>query len=119
VRQHTERARNVAENDRWLWCEVMRTLRVARIMQTGRFTYERCHMQNLTSTIGESGDLFGAAPSSRSGPAVRRRLPLELKVAGALCRQLRRQPAARDKQRIAHLICLNLVSVLRKGARGA
>jgi hypothetical protein len=40
---------------------------------------------------------------------------LELKVAGALCRQMRRKSARREKQRIAHLICLNLVSLLKAG----
>ena len=70
-------------------------------------------MQNMTSIAGESGDLFGTVTNPRGDAAVRRRLPLELKVAGALCRQLRRHQATRDKQRIAHLICLNLLSMLR------
>ena len=44
----------------------------------------------------------------------RRAQPPELAVAHALCRQLRRQRARREKQRIAHLICLNLLSLLQR-----
>jgi hypothetical protein len=69
------------------------------------------------STIPTSFDLFGSISCSRGNPSFHRRQPLELKVAGALCRQLRRKPARREKQRIAHLICLNLVSMLKRGAK--
>ena len=72
-------------------------------------------MNDLISTTEESGDLFGKMPDARSAPVIRRRLPLELKMATALCRQIRRKQAPRDKQRIAHLICLNLLSMLRQG----
>ena len=65
-------------------------------------------------TIPTSLDLFGSAPCSLGKPLVQRRQPLELKVAGALCRQIHHKPARRDKQRIAHLICLNLVSMLQQ-----
>jgi hypothetical protein len=73
--------------------------------------------QTAHSTIPESLDLFGAPPCARRQPLRYRRQPLELKVAGALCRQIHRQPARRDKQRIAHLICLNLVSMLKHRAK--
>jgi len=69
-------------------------------------------MQSLTGATEESGDLFGSVPPRRR-PPVQRRIPLELKVASALCRQIRRQQAPQDKQRIAHLICLNLLSMLK------
>jgi hypothetical protein len=73
-------------------------------------------MNNLVNTTAESGDLFGAMPVPRSRPLVKRRLPPEMTMASALCRQLRRKRAPRDKQRIAHLICLNLLSMLRQSA---
>ena len=62
-----------------------------------------------------SFDLFDNPPGARAAHGSHRRQPLELKVAGALCRQMRRQSARREKQRIAHLICLNLVSLLKAG----
>jgi hypothetical protein len=36
-----------------------------------------------------------------------------------LCRQLRQKQARREKMRIAHLICLNLLSMLRHDAQRA
>ena len=71
-------------------------------------------MENFISTHGESGDLFGKLPVPRSVPTAKTRLAPELTVARVLCRQLRRKQTPRDKQRIAHLICLNLMSMLRK-----
>ena len=65
-----------------------------------------------------SFDLFSSSPVPRANPAPHRRQPLELKVADALCRQLRRKAARREKQRIAHLICLNLVSLLKTSGAG-
>ena len=77
-------------------------------------------MHQMTSTTEELGDLFGATAVARAiprgGPPVKRRPPLEMKVAGALCRQLRRKQAPREKRRLAHLICLNLLSMLKHGA---
>ena len=69
-------------------------------------------MANLNSV---SGDLFGEKLVSRRGPAARRRTAPELAVARALCRQILRKQAAQEKKRIAHLICLNLVSMLKNG----
>lgn len=71
-------------------------------------------MVNVTSTLGESGDLFGKRPSARSAQMARRRLPPELTTARVLCRQLRRNQAPHEKKRIAHLICLNLLSMLKR-----
>lgn len=73
-------------------------------------------MENFISTTEESGELFGKIPIPRGGPVVKGRLPPELTAARALCRQLRRKRVPRDKQRIAHLICLNLLSMLRHGS---
>jgi hypothetical protein len=69
-------------------------------------------MENFISTTEKSGDLFGNMPYRRHGPVVKP-APPELITARVLCRQLRRKQAPRDKQRIAHLICLNLLSMLR------
>ena len=74
-------------------------------------------MNALPETLVPSpGDLFGNASGQRARTAAHRRQPLELKVAGALCRQLRRRSARHEKQRIAHLICLNLVALLKSRA---
>ena len=70
-------------------------------------------MSDLNGATGLSGDLFGAMPKARVSPGIKRSQPPELAVARALCRQLRRKRAAREKQRIAHLICLNLLSLLK------
>lgn len=70
-------------------------------------------MENFAGTAETSGDLFGKFPFRRHGPVVKAKLPPELITARVLCRQLRRNQAPRDKQRIAHLICLNLLSMLR------
>jgi hypothetical protein len=71
-------------------------------------------MLNFTCASGESGDLFGAtfipvrhAPT-RSWPAP------ALTTARVLCRRLRHNQALPEKQRIAHLICLNLLAMLRQ-----
>jgi hypothetical protein len=61
----------------------------------------------------ESGDLFGEKPVARRGLVIKRRLAPELTAARVLCRELRRKQSRPDKQRIAHLICLNLLSMLR------
>jgi hypothetical protein len=62
---------------------------------------------------GESQDLF----SSRPAPAVRGkkiRTAPELAAARVLCNQLKRKRASTEKKRIIHLICLNLVTVLKR-----
>lgn len=62
---------------------------------------------------GESGDLFGATPIPGRGPLIKPRPAPALTTARVLCRQLRHKQARPDKERIAHLICLNLLSMLR------
>lgn len=74
-------------------------------------------MVDFTGAPEESGDLFGDKPIPRRGPAFKRRTAPELQVARALCRQILRKQASPDKKRIAHLICLNLVSMLKHGSQ--
>ena len=65
-------------------------------------------------SAGESDSLFtGNAVFSRSA-AARRRLAPELTAARVLCNQLRRKRASAEKKRIVHLICLNLLAVLKR-----
>lgn len=71
-------------------------------------------MANFTSSHEESGDLFGGKPVLRRNLVIRHRPAPELTAARVLCRQLRREQSRPDKQRIAHLICLNLLSMLRQ-----
>jgi hypothetical protein len=65
-----------------------------------------------------AADLFGERPVRlrRSSIGVAKEPP-ELAAAKALCAQLRRKRTRRDKQQVAHMICLNLISMLRHGAR--
>ncbi len=71
-------------------------------------------MVNFTGSSEVSGDLFGGKPVPRLDLVIKRRLAPELTAARVLCRQLRRKQSRPDKQRIAHLICLNLLSMLRQ-----
>jgi hypothetical protein len=67
---------------------------------------------------GPSQDLF----SSRPAPAVRsrkRRPAPELAAARVLCNQLKRKRVSADKKRIIHLICLNLVAILKRRSQQA
>lgn len=66
-------------------------------------------------TADTSRDLFGDALSTRlRQPVVPRHVPPELASARALCAELRRRKALPEKQRIVHLICLNLISMLAR-----
>ena len=76
-------------------------------------------MVNLMRATGESGDLFGETPNPGRNPLIKRRSTPELTTARVLCRQLRHKQAQRDKKRIAHLICLNLLSMLKRDSRRA
>ena len=66
------------------------------------------------ASAGESGSLFTGKPVFRGNPAMRRRLAPELALARVLCNQLRRQRAGAQKKHIVHLICLNLLAVLKR-----
>ena len=70
-------------------------------------------MANFVFAAGESGDLFGDTPIPGRDPLIEPRAAPELTSARVLCRQLRHKQARPEKKRIAHLICLNLLSMLR------
>lgn len=74
-------------------------------------------MVNCIDVTGVSGDLFGDRPIPRRDAATRRSFAPEIKTARVLCRQLRHKQPRPEKQRIAHLICLSLLSMLRHGSR--
>jgi hypothetical protein len=70
-------------------------------------------MANFICAAGKSGDLFGETPNRGREPVIKRKSAPELSTARALCRRLRQKQARPDKKRIAHLICLNLQSMLK------
>ena len=70
-------------------------------------------MANCIGVTGESGDLFGELPIPRRDEVIKRSFKPALTTARVLCRQLRHKQARPEKQRIAHLICLNLLSMLK------
>jgi hypothetical protein len=76
-------------------------------------------MANCIGAAGESGDLFGETPIPRRDTATKRSFAPALTTARVLCRQLRRRQPRPDKQRIAHLICLNLLSMLTRDSQRA
>ena len=66
----------------------------------------------------KSSDLFGESPIRLPrNPISLPKEPPELKAAKALAAQLRHKRSRRDKQQVAHMICLNLISMLKQGAR--
>jgi hypothetical protein len=67
----------------------------------------------------ESSDLFAGTAVVWRSPAAKRRLAPELAAARVLCRQLPRKRALPEKKRIVHLICLNLLTVLRRPSQQA
>jgi len=76
-------------------------------------------MVNFICASGESGDLFDETPILGRDRVIKRRLGPALTTARVLCRQLRRKQARPEKKRIAHLICLNLLSMLRRDSQRA
>jgi len=74
-------------------------------------------MPNCIGVTGESGDLFGEAPIPRRDAQTKRSFAPALTTARVLCRQLRRRQPRPDKQRIAHLICMNLLSMLKQNSQ--
>ncbi len=66
-----------------------------------------------------SQDLFEDPPvTHRQSSALLDRTPTELRSARALSRTLHRQKTRREKKHIVHLICLNLITMLRHGPGG-
>ena len=74
---------------------------------------------NFISATGESGDLFGETTIPERAPVSKRRLAPALTTARVLCRQLRHKQTRPDKKRIAHLIYLNLLSMLAHDSQRA
>jgi hypothetical protein len=74
---------------------------------------------NCIGVSGESGDLFGETPIPRRDAVTKRNFAPAIKTARVLCRELRHKQARPEKQRIAHLICLNLLSMLRRSSQRA
>lgn len=72
-----------------------------------------------TTTTEAAEDLFSGTVVKHAKCAPRRRpVPSELANARVLCRQLTRKRSRPDKQRVAHCICLNLLSMLKRGRVG-
>jgi hypothetical protein len=67
----------------------------------------------VNSAGAESGNLFAEKPVFRRSPMIRRKLVPELEAAHALCHRLRNERTRPDKQRLVHLICLNLQAILK------
>ena len=74
-------------------------------------------MANLIGATGKSGDLFGDPPIPERDRLIEPRSAPALTTARVLCRRLRHKQARADKMWIAHLICLNLLSMLRRDAQ--
>jgi len=70
-------------------------------------------MANCIGATGKSGDLFGDVPIPSRDAVSECSFAPAIKTARVLCRELRHKKARPDKQRIAHLICLNLLSMLK------
>lgn len=66
---------------------------------------------------GASGSLFATQPVRERKPRSRR--APELTAARVLCRQLARKRVSAEKKRIVHLICLNLLAVLKRRSQEA
>jgi hypothetical protein len=66
----------------------------------------------------ESGNLFARKLVLRRDPMIRRRpAPEALEAARALCHQLPRKRTSAEKRRVVHLICLNLLAILKHRSR--
>ncbi len=70
-------------------------------------------MTIFTGASGDLGDLFGDAIIPGRDRSIEPRYAPELSRARVLCRQLRQHRARAEKMRIAHLIYLNLRSMLK------
>ena len=67
---------------------------------------------------GASGSLFATQPVRERKGRKLRRSP-ELTAARVLCRQLARKRVSAEKKRIVHLICLNLLAILKRRSQEA
>ena len=70
----------------------------------------------IEMTTPMAADLFsGVTARLENRAASRGPVPPELVNARKLCRQLSRRRDRPNKRRVAHLICLNLLSMLKRG----
>lgn len=67
---------------------------------------------------GQPRDLFSARPEAAARPRRSKPAP-ELAAARVLSRQLPRKRVSAEKKRIIHLICLNLVALLKRRSQEA
>jgi len=79
-------------------------------------------MDDRKRTHNPTADLFGDRPVRLRGdlspnPIALPAEPAELRAARALSAQMRLKRSRRDKRQVAHLICLNLITMLKHGAR--
>jgi hypothetical protein len=65
-----------------------------------------------------AGDLFPARPAQALRSRKHRSAP-EIAAARVLCHQLKRKRISAEKKRIIHLICLNLVAILKRRSQQA
>jgi hypothetical protein len=77
-------------------------------------TFDREHREaNRDHASGQSRDLFTVRPAPAAKTRKMRAAP-ELAAARVLCNQLKRKRISAEKKRIIHLICLNLVTILKR-----
>lgn len=80
-------------------------------------------MDKRARTSPRIGDLFGEPPVEpprrvpSPDPIVLPVEPPELRAARVLSAEMRNKRTRRDKKQVAHLICLNLITMLKHGAR--
>lgn len=79
-------------------------------MKAGKQTLRRAAPR--PPTAGETGSLFDAV--RRASLPSRSKSAPELIAARMLCHQLKRKRVSAEKKRLVHLICLNLLSILRR-----
>jgi hypothetical protein len=81
---------------------------------------ERAIARKRSEAAAGSDDLFPArpAPAVRSRSRKHRQAP-EIAAARVLCHQLKRKRFSGEKKRIIHLICLNLVAILKRRSQQA
>jgi hypothetical protein len=65
-----------------------------------------------------AGELFSARPAPALRGRKHRSAP-EIAAARVLCHQLKRKRISTEKKRIIHLICLNLVAILKRRSQQA
>ena len=68
---------------------------------------------------GQSRDLFSPRPAVAARPRRSTKPAPELAAARVLSRQLPRKHVSAEKKRIIHLICLNLVALLKRRSQEA